>query len=707
MLKLCRNREAAALRERIAKAKEKRLLRTELEGPSLGQAEKEEDSQLLSAADWVKRSRIKEIDAKQKAKNAAEQVAKRLDEEEAENMQRLQTAYKSGDLKGLKIMHDEADFETGEQVILTLADSNILETDDDGHILGVNADDDVLENVNLADKDRRLEREKRAKRLKQPIYAAYDDDEFAEGVVPGSKQSILAQYDEEKKSGPRLVLGESGEAMAVASSEKQTETTSAAQPVTLKVSLQEVKDYYTSSEVVSFAKSKSGKEKKLRKIRKKKADDDDVGGAGSAALELERALLEGGEAPADPSADRGSRGAGSVAATRAATIEQQQKEARREGYAQALVNAAEKAKALPGVRSSRPAPRSEEYVGDEDPELQQALAKARRLALISKKRESAEEGGDDDDDKAALQTRLLLSKTDAVVRGAGVTGVDFAIAESKEDGDMDVEGAGAGHKSHAGIYRTLQAKHHGGDDELKFDEVDTDGRRADGTLIFTSTTEFTSRLQARLNEKARSRAEAAVKAAVVGTGGGAGGGGGALHAGADMEGANAGGWEPVHEEGAGDSDNDGVSLMGGDSDDDVEDDGGERSRGARASGRAADAQLDFVHDQPLVAKGMAATLALLKGSGELKQREELAGRAKDARELDPSSQDFGVKLEYRDEFGRKLTQKEAFRQLCYKFHGYGPSQMKKEKRLKVSRCVCSSYLYGHVLHLYALARDKF
>jgi U4/U6.U5 tri-snRNP-associated protein 1 len=41
-----------------------------------------------------------------------------------------------------------------------------------------------------------------------------------------------------------------------------------------------------------------------------------------------------------------------------------------------------------------------------------------------------------------------------------------------------------------------------------------------------------------------------------------------------------------------------------------------------------------------------------------------------------------VKLEYRDNFGRKLTQKEAFRQLSYRFHGYGPGKKKKEKRLK-------------------------
>ena len=79
---------------------------------------------------------------------------------------------------------------------------------------------------------------------------------------------------------------------------------------------------------------------------------------------------------------------------------------------------------------------------------------------------------------------------------------------------------------------------------------------------------------------------------------------------------------------------------------------------------------------------MAAALALLKGTGELHQKDELAGRAKDTRNIDPSSQDFGVKLEYRDEMGRKLTQKEAFRQLSYRFHGYGPGKKKKEKRMR-------------------------
>ena len=42
-----------------------------------------------------------------------------------------------------------------------------------------------------------------------------------------------------------------------------------------------------------------------------------------------------------------------------------------------------------------------------------------------------------------------------------------------------------------------------------------------------------------------------------------------------------------------------------------------------------------------------------------------------------------VKLEYRDDHGRLLTRKEAFRQLCYQFHGYGSGKKNEEKRLKI------------------------
>lgn len=41
-----------------------------------------------------------------------------------------------------------------------------------------------------------------------------------------------------------------------------------------------------------------------------------------------------------------------------------------------------------------------------------------------------------------------------------------------------------------------------------------------------------------------------------------------------------------------------------------------------------------------------------------------------------------VKLEYIDDNGRMLNEKEAFRYLSHKFHGKGPGKNKIEKRLK-------------------------
>lgn len=225
------------------------------------------------------------------------------------------------------------------------------------------------------------------------------------------------------------------------------------------------------------------------------------------------------------------------------------------------------------------------------------------------------------------------------------------------------------------------------------DDINVDGRRNDGTLVFNSTTEFATRLQAHLSDKARAKTEALMRnlerSADQPTSSSN------RENGADGAPSSASKRPPAethqssaaleskdNDDGDADADFAGLSDMEG-SDMEVDSDEDHSDHEAQ-EGEEGDEQLDFVHRQPLVGKGMAATLALLKGTGELKKSDQLAGRSKDSRAYDPSSTDHGVKLEYRDEFGRKLTQKEAFRQLSYKFHGYGPSQKKKEKRLKVT-----------------------
>ena len=110
-----------------------------------------------------------------------------------------------------------------------------------------------------------------------------------------------------------------------------------------------------------------------------------------------------------------------------------------------------------------------------------------------------------------------------------------------------------------------------------------------------------------------------------------------------------------------------------------------------------------------VGRGLSSFLSMLKHTGDITGKhagkEELRGRAKDERNYEDyeklnlqevvqldnrailNDKDFElanreIKLEYRDDHGRLLTRKEAYRQLCYQFHGHGSSKKNEERRLK-------------------------
>ena len=370
-----KEKESAELREKLEKAKEKRLLNTKFSGNGLGEVKDSAEGELLSAADWVKRSRKKEVDEKEKARMAAEQAARRREEEEEEF---LTNGYGATDLKGLQVMHAAKEFEMGQDVILTLADSNILDTDEQGKILGIKEDADVLENVNMTDEQRRLEREKRAKRAKQPVYAGYDDAEFEEGVVPGTRQTILSHYDKEKKVGPKLTLGDDGQAMDIVSSSASTTIeTKKAIPQSLRVEAKEISDFYTKTEYTSFVKpNKSGKEKK-RKLRKKTTEDvDDVDIKG---------IL--GDGSAELGTDRGSRAAASSSSSVTASALGAVEAKRREDYQHAVKTAQEKSQMA--FAASLQQSQSQIVMEEDDVDMAQSIARARRLAMLQEKSSSS------------------------------------------------------------------------------------------------------------------------------------------------------------------------------------------------------------------------------------------------------------------------------------------------------------------------------
>ena len=182
------------------------------------------------------------------------------------------------------------------------------------------------------------------------------------------------------------------------------------------------------------------------------------------------------------------------------------------------------------------------------------------------------------------------------------------------------------------------------------DMPDEEGRCADGKLVFTSSTVFSHKMRAMEDEKSLQRAQRIEQTQTQ--------------------------TQTIKVENSGTADVD----MNDEQEHAYDDEQEQEQVGEK---HISHTPVSAIELQPLASSSMAAALNLLKGSGDLSQTDSrLAGRAKDARKQDPAARDFDVKIDYHDEFGRKLTQKEAFRQLNYRFHGIAPGLKAQEKRLR-------------------------
>ena len=137
--------EEDALREKLDTARRKRILNQKLSGKSLG--EQLGGEEMDSAAAWVQRSRGI---AAQPAADAAPRKVKRKPKpaSAADRFDEMDDQAESS-AGGAMLGHSIDDFKAGEEVTLTIADQSVLDGDD------VNGGDDVLENVNMADLQRR------------------------------------------------------------------------------------------------------------------------------------------------------------------------------------------------------------------------------------------------------------------------------------------------------------------------------------------------------------------------------------------------------------------------------------------------------------------------------------------------------------------------------------------------------------------------
>ena len=120
--------EQAAVKARIDKARNAKERAKKLSGVGLGEAEvKREDAaggdDEADTKAWVKRQ-------KKRAKELAAKRAKQLEEMEKLAEEQGLAKYGEEDLAGIKVAHGQQDFEEGQDTILTLKDSRIL--DDEG-----------------------------------------------------------------------------------------------------------------------------------------------------------------------------------------------------------------------------------------------------------------------------------------------------------------------------------------------------------------------------------------------------------------------------------------------------------------------------------------------------------------------------------------------------------------------------------------------
>uniref|UniRef100_A0A2K6N0F2 Spliceosome associated factor 1, recruiter of U4/U6.U5 tri-snRNP n=2 Tax=Rhinopithecus TaxID=542827 RepID=A0A2K6N0F2_RHIBE len=594
-------RQREELREKLAAAKEKRLLNQKLgKIKTLG----EDDPWLDDTAAWIERSR-----QLQKEKDLAEKRAKLLEEMdqefgvstlvEEEFGQRRQDLYSARDLQGLTVEHAIDSFREGETMILTLKDKGVLQEEED-----------VLVNVNLVDKERA---EKNVElRKKKPDYLPYAEDESVDDLAQQKPRSILSKYDEELEGErPHSFHLEQG-GMADGLRERELEEIRAklrlqAQSLST-VGPRLASEYLTPEEMVAFRRTK----RRVRKIRKKekevvvRADD----------------LLPLGDQTQD--GDFGSRWRAGLGWPGVSEVEEE-----KESVPQPLpsddtrvenMDISDEGEGAPGWRRWSEQPGSPQVLEEDEAELelQKQLEKGRRLRQLQQ------------------------------------------LQQLRDSGEKVVE-----------IVKKLESRQRGW-------EEDEDPERK-GTIVFNATSEFCRTLgeiptyglagnreeQEELMDFERDEERSA-------------------NGGSESDGEENIGWSTVN----------------------LDEEKQQQDFSASST--------TILDEEPIVNRGLAAALLLCQNKGLLEttvqkvarvkapnkslpsavyciedkmaiddkysRREEYRGFTQDFKEKDGYKPD--VKIEYVDETGRKLTPKEAFRQLSHRFHGKGSGKMKTERRMK-------------------------
>lgn len=629
-----------------------------------------------------KRSKKKKKQKKKRIQNAQLSIPTEEEEENGDNQ------YTSADLQGIQVSHATSDFQSGSTTILTLADNSILTVDPDTQkATGVNdtsANNPQLINVNMASDSKALENLKRKRQIELGVgraggYAGYDDDEFEElggvGVVANSLSAAAgasggggANGGTNKSRG--FAIGANGTAQSTNDDNKKNDLFSSLSGGAVSLesrygSTTIASDFLTNDdengETMESKEEKLEKErakhmkllekmrKKNKKMMKKKdkkkkkrrvqSDDDESeeetnlgsnGGGNSLMASLEATAVDVKSDGIGRKRRRNDDDSMDIEKSTDGDIDEIA--AKKDRFDQIM----QKGKMRTDKAFQKSAPLStpeDDDNADDDAFLNAALAKARRLKRLK--------------DMNGGTTSKAAKGEDAVVNAVEKIKQEEASANAKENGTEAPNTASSGGLT------------------FEFDEMQ----------------EFTRALRAREDQakraapvRSRGVQLSTVKKEVV----------------VKKEEMNDATPEPIVE----DVDMEEMAREMKEDDDHNNDEDDNAAFGSTA-------------DNSGVGRGMSGFLSLLKQTGEIKNagKEELRGRAKDkrtyedydkldlkkvvkinninAQEKDIEFANREIKLEYRDDHGRLLTRKEAYRNMCYQFHGHGSSKKNEERRQKL------------------------
>lgn len=588
-----------------------------------------------SASDWVAHMKAKRAARKATGKAAPARrsgpMALLGDGEEEEQVEGA----------GLSVRHAVGDFAEGQDVVLTLADRSVL--DEEG--------EDVLENSRLmADAKARLAVSRKAKVAAMRGATGYS--RLASREAGGSAPGLLQQYDdgdEEAMLAGKAVLTASGALVSRAGLEGGDDAVDSAAGDAVRQRLQAAagggtaaaeaggvvvaSDFMTREEAAALmpqagkASKKAKKAKKASKRRKRQREE----GGGSPPSAVDGAVEA--EAAARFGTSEGRLGQGTSAGARLAAELSGSGGQDGGGHVDAAGEAAAAA-----VRARLAAAEGEEVGGDGA----QHLTKARKYTLRDTPGGAMSGLGDGDaeEDGGEAAWAAQLAAGLARARAAQAAAPPKPTA-SEEAGDVEASAVLAKVKAARAARAAAAAASAGA----------TSGGSGPGTLTFSSSAEFTRRLAAKT----------AGPAVPSRDGGGSAGS-------APSAAVASGGGEAAAKDEEGSLDR--------------------QLAAAKADVAKATVDGEMVTEAGETSSSTAAALSFLRRTGALSKANAgvlVAGRANDRRPVLPGGEEDPaprVHLRQQDAFGRELTQKEAWRQLNYAFHGFGSGKRKQERKLK-------------------------